>query len=398
MMGCACMPYASKVKHSRSFSHKLWQSQSVSAHALPPHICVANGQSKKDVPSPGSTPQVLSSNMHGADAGALRTIRRKHFPAGELDDGGGALPPPAAGLLASAAEEEQAAAEAAGKPGSETGSQPGGGLAAALARIDALVRAMPPPGSPAAVAMAMQGGRGGDDDSAVPARAMTPLELMAGLRGEDSETGFPGADPGGTSSLGDAAPLARAEGAAEGDGATPPLAQQMSGQAAMEQSLRAGSPRHARAGLLTLASQLAAAAGGDQLLTARACAEWIAAHARVPAPAAATQRSARDSSISVSSSSSGGDREDSEAASALAAGLACVDSPLFPEASGGGAAERALMRSQPGTWAERAAFLFVLLSKVRAGLPGHSPGCGPAWTFTRVRAYLGNCLEERSAV
>eukprot|EP00798_Chlamydomonas_sp_ICE-L_P019466 gene19466-26127_t len=50
--------------------------------------------------------KVAASNLHGADAEALRIIRKKHFPNGELDDGGGALPPTAAGLCASQAEEE----------------------------------------------------------------------------------------------------------------------------------------------------------------------------------------------------------------------------------------------------------------------------------------------------
>jgi hypothetical protein len=45
--------------------------------------------------------QVHASNLHGADAPALKAIRDRHFPHGELDDGGGAIPPMAAGLLPS---------------------------------------------------------------------------------------------------------------------------------------------------------------------------------------------------------------------------------------------------------------------------------------------------------
>ena len=44
-----------------------------------------------------SKEKVHAANMHSADAEALRLIRRKYFPTGELDDGGGAIPPASAG-------------------------------------------------------------------------------------------------------------------------------------------------------------------------------------------------------------------------------------------------------------------------------------------------------------
>lgn len=43
--------------------------------------------------------KVHAQNLHGADAEGLKSIRDRHFPLGELDDGGGAIPPIAAGLL-----------------------------------------------------------------------------------------------------------------------------------------------------------------------------------------------------------------------------------------------------------------------------------------------------------
>ncbi len=72
--------------------------------------------------------------MHGSDAEALRAIRRRHFPNGELDDGGGAIPPPSAGLVASCAEEEVADAAA---------------VATAFTRVDAWARSVQAPRPPA---------------------------------------------------------------------------------------------------------------------------------------------------------------------------------------------------------------------------------------------------------
>ncbi|KAL6759074.1 hypothetical protein V8C86DRAFT_2581696, partial [Haematococcus lacustris] len=92
-------------------------------HMLP-QVALLNGQpvAPKD--------KVRAGIMHGSDAEALRTIRRRHFPAGELDDGGGALPPASAGLVASYAEEEVANPD---------------GVTSDLARLDNWARSIPRP-------------------------------------------------------------------------------------------------------------------------------------------------------------------------------------------------------------------------------------------------------------
>ena len=76
--------------------------------------------------------KVISANMHGADSEALRIIRRRFFPNGEIDDGGGAIPPAAAGLVASTADEERAEGKA---------------LEASFVRIDAWAASLAPGGS-----------------------------------------------------------------------------------------------------------------------------------------------------------------------------------------------------------------------------------------------------------
>lgn len=45
----------------------------------------------------GAAERVAAGDMHGAHAAALRGVRARWFPQGELDDGGGAIPPAAAG-------------------------------------------------------------------------------------------------------------------------------------------------------------------------------------------------------------------------------------------------------------------------------------------------------------
>jgi len=62
---------------------------------LIPQLEVLNGEEVS------YTENVHAANLHGADAEGLKTIRKKYFPDGELDDGGGAVVPVSAGLLAS---------------------------------------------------------------------------------------------------------------------------------------------------------------------------------------------------------------------------------------------------------------------------------------------------------
>ncbi len=102
--------------------------------------------------------------------------------------------------------------------------------------------------------------------------------------------------------------------------------------------VRVSSPRQAGAVLLALASHLGSTCS-DQLQLARVCLEWVASHIAPPA----------DGPDSVSAPLFDDPARDPAAA---AAGLGGTPLP-----------ERLLIRGQKGTWAERAATLFILLAK-----------------------------------
>ncbi|KAG1668378.1 hypothetical protein FOA52_004887 [Chlamydomonas sp. UWO 241] len=284
---------------------------------LLPHVSTLDGVAVS------AKEKVLSANMHGADAEARRTIRRRFFPNGELDDGGGAVLPTAAGLSVSRAEEEGA---------------DHGRIESEFARVDAAARGLAPGGASAwwraaeaaaavaaghaAAAAAAAAGRTTPMSMARSSRSLVSLaEEGEGEEGEEGEGGWDASAAAAAARL--AAPPALGASGDVGDGCAAPL--------------------------LCLAEALAGAcgAGRPHALLAHACWAWVAVHA---APVG------RGATWSVSQPLFGTGEHAATAELALLGGAAAAS-------SGDGEAPPSDSIAGRGAWAERAAWLFVQLAR-----------------------------------
>jgi len=261
--------------------------------------------------------KVHAANMHGAAAEGLLAIRKKYFPRGELDDNGGTIPPPSAGLVAADAKEEA--------------SDPSGTRSTFL-RIDACVRGIDVPSAQQQAAAAMLEALASQianascrpptstttRDDQRPSRLGTPLPDQAGPPGTPlsvlssrPQSTQPGQEPQQNMEATGGA-LLHVHSADRASGPSDALSVPPSGPA-----------------LLALATELASVCEG-QLQLARACFQWVAMHTDAPKGPGATAR---------------------------------VDAPLFASE----AQELLLLgygdAAITGTWAERAAWLFVQLAR-----------------------------------